>query len=86
MAIQESSPLPGQVPKAPLLARTRESLLCDEQFPKAKKILHLKLFVMEPLQENALESWLSHKKLDFIDEFENNKQGQGQSLAVESLT
>ena len=23
---------------------------------------------MEPLQENALESWLSHIKLDFIDE------------------
>ena len=49
MAIQESSSLPGQVPKAPLLARTRASLLCDEQFPKAKKILYLKPFVMEPL-------------------------------------
>jgi len=41
---------------------------------------------MEPLQENTLESWLSHIKLDFIDEFENNKQGQEQDLAVESLT
>ena len=79
------SPLPGQVPKVPLLARTHASLLCDEQFPKAKKILYLEPFVLEPLQENALESWLSHIKLDFIDEFENNKQGQEQGLAVENL-
>ena len=40
---------------------------------------------MEPLPENALKSWLSHIKLDFIDEFKNNKQGQEQGLAVESL-